>query len=51
MRDFFRAVHFILYMVCLCFFIQNLLERDISAIIWFSLAVFNIINYINLKDK
>lgn len=51
MRNFFRGLSFILYMVCLCFFIRDLYHHSYTAIFWIALAIFNLIQYINLKTN
>jgi hypothetical protein len=49
MMKFFKGLYFILYMICICFFVKDCMEYSITAIIWITLAMFNLIKYIKIK--
>jgi len=49
MMKFFKGLHFVLYMICICFFVKDCMEYSITAIIWITLAVFNLTHYIKIK--
>lgn len=46
-----KGIFFILYMICITFFVRALFEHSYSAIIWIILAICNLLKFIKIKNN